>query len=92
MVDKVDADQYSGQPGQMIVVQAHDDFEVTGVNVQITSVGGQPVENGSAVQNPPNSGRWTYTTTQTVSNVTGVQVTATASDRPGNVGTRTVVK
>ncbi len=86
MVDKVDADQYSGQPGQMIVVQAHDDFEVTGVNVQITSA------SGSAVQNPPNSGRWTYTTTQTVSNVTGAQVTATASDRPGNVGTRTVVK
>ncbi len=92
MVDKVEAETYSGQPSQTIVITAHDDFEVIGVTVAIRDAGGQPVENGSAVQNPPNSGRWTYTTTQTVSNMTGVQVTATASDRPGNVGTRTVVK
>jgi hypothetical protein len=92
MVDEVSVSGYTGQAGETIVMQAHDDFEVTGVTVSIRDAGGQAVENGVAVQNPPNSGRWIYTTTQTVSNVSGVQVTATASDRPGNVGVRTVTK
>jgi hypothetical protein len=92
VVDKLDASGYSGRPGETIVIQAHDDFEVVGVAVSICDAGGQAVENGTATQDPPNSGRWIYTTTQTVSDVTGAQVTATASDRPGNVGTRTVVR
>ena len=92
VVDEVNASQYTGQANQTIVIAAHDDFEVIGVTVTIRDAGGQTVEGGPAVQNPPASGRWTYTTTQTVSNVTGAQVTATASDRPGNTGTRTVVK
>ena len=66
--------------------------KVTGVTVQIATAGGQSVESGPATQDPPNSGRWMYTTTQTVSDVTGAQVTVTASDRPGNTGTRTVTK
>ncbi len=92
VVDRVEVEAYTGQPGETIVVQAHDDFEVMGVTVRIVSAGGQPVESGPAVQNPPNSGRWTYTTTQTLGDVTGAQVTATASDRPGNEGTQTVVR
>ena len=92
VVDEVNLSGYTGQAGDTIVIQAHDDFEVTGVTVSISEAGGQVVENGAATQNPPNSGRWLYTTTQTVNNVSGVQVTATASDRPGNTGTRTVVR
>jgi hypothetical protein len=92
VVDRLEVSGYTGQAGETIVVQAHDDFEVTGVTVQIAAAGGQLVENGPASQNPPDSGRWTYTAQQTVSNITGVQVTATATDRPGNVGTRTATK
>jgi len=92
VVDKLDVSGYSGQTGETIMIQAHDDFEVMSVAVSISEAGGQAVEHGAATQDPPNSGRWIYTTTQTVSNVTGAQVTATAADRPGNLGTRTVVR
>ncbi len=91
-VDEVDASKYTGQPAQGITVKAHDDFEVMGVTVTIREAGGAAVEGGAAVQNPPGSGQWVYTTTQTVANVTGVTITATATDRPGNLGTRTVTK
>ena len=92
VVDEVNVSGYTGQTGESIVVQAHDDFEVTGVTVSIREAGGQAVESGVAVENPPNSGRWVYTTRETVSNVSGAVVTATASDLPGNVGTLTAVK
>ena len=92
VVDELDVSAYTGQTGETIIVQAHDDFEVTGVTVSIKEAGGQAVESGAAVQNPPDSGRWVYTTKQAVANVTGVVITATASDRPGNLGVKTATK
>jgi len=92
VIDEVDASRYTGQAGETIVIQAHDDFEVIGVTVSIKDSGGQTVESGAATQNPPDSGRWVYTTTQAVANVSGASITATASDRPGNLGVKTGVK
>jgi hypothetical protein len=92
VVDELDASAYTGQAGETIVMQVHDDFEVTGVTVSIREAGGQAVESGAAVQNPPDSGRWVYMTKQVVANVTGAVVTATATDRPGNLGVKTATK
>jgi hypothetical protein len=92
VVDELDVSAYTGQIGETIVIQAHDDFEVTGVTVSLKEAGGQAVESGAATQNPPDSGRWVYTTKQTVASVAGVVVTATASDRPGNLGVKTATK
>jgi hypothetical protein len=89
VVDEVNVSGYTGRAGETIVMQAHDDFEVTGVTVSIRNAGGQMVESGIAAQNPPNSGRWVYTTQQTVTDVSGTVITATASDWPGNAGTLT---
>ena len=92
IVDEVDVSKYTGQAGESVVVLAHDDFEVAGVLVSIKAAGGQVVESGAAIQTPPESGRWVYTTKQAVASLTGATITATASDRPGNVGTKTAVK
>jgi hypothetical protein len=92
VVVRLEVSEYTGQAGQSIVAQAHDDFEVTGVTVSIKEAGGQVVESGAADQNPPDSGRWVYTTKQAVASLTGTTITATASDRPGNVGVKTAVK
>ncbi len=92
VVDDINLSAYTGQAGELIVVRAHDDFEVTGVTVSICEAGGQAVESGAAVQNPPDSGRWVYTTRQAVASISGVTVTATASDRPGNAGLKTATK
>jgi hypothetical protein len=92
VVDEVNVDGYSGQTGETIVILAHDNFEVTGVTVSIKEAGGQTVESGTATQNPPDSGQWVYTTTRTVTDISGATITATASDRPGNLGVKTATK
>ena len=92
VVDEVNLSGYTGQAGETISVRAYDDFEVTNVTVSIREAGGQEVESGAAVQNPPDSGRWVYTTHQAVADASGVTVTATASDRPGNTGIKTAAK
>jgi hypothetical protein len=82
----VDELSLGGSAKPSCVMQAHDDFEVTGVTVSIRDAGGQAVESGAATRNPPDSGRWVYATRQAVDNVTGTAVTAMANDRPGNLG------
>lgn len=65
-VDAVDLSAYSGATGNEIVIQAHDDFEVTSVNVSINDVNGEKIESGGAMETPAKSGRWVYTATTTV--------------------------
>ena len=91
-VDELNVSGYTGKAGESIVVLAHDDFEVVAVTVNIKDAGGQATESGAAIQTPPESGRWVYTTKQAVASLTGVVITATASDRPGNMGTKTEKK
>lgn len=91
-VDTVDLSAYSGAIGNEIVIQAHDDFEVTRVHVSINDAGGQAIESGSAVETPARSGRWVYTTTAAVAQGTEVRIAVTASDRPGGVGEATAQK
>lgn len=92
VVDELNVSGYTGQAGETIVVLAHDDFEVAGVTVSIHRADGQAVESGAAVQNPPDSGRWVYTTREMAAGISGATITATASDWPGNVGVKTATK
>jgi hypothetical protein len=85
VVDGVDLSAYSGAIGDQIVIQAHDDFEVTRVDVSINDAGGQMLEGGSAIETPAGSGRWIYTATTPVAPGTEVRIAVTASDRPGGV-------
>jgi len=57
-VDEVDMAGYTGRVGDLIVVKAHDDFQVAGVMVSLADMEGTPIEEGSAAQTPPESGRW----------------------------------
>lgn len=85
-VDTVDLSTYSGAIGNEIVIQAHDDFEVTKVDINISGTGGQAIEGGSAIETPAGSGRWVYTATAAVAQGTEVRIAVVASDRPGGVG------
>lgn len=91
-VDEIDLSAYAGKVGDPIGVRAHDDFAVVAVTVDIVRENGQAVENGNAVETPPDSGHWVYTTTQSVPTGTAVRVSVTAQDRPGHTGTKTVSK
>jgi hypothetical protein len=81
-IDKVDLTQYHGCRGDRIVVWAHDDFEVTRVQVAIVQFDGAAIEEGNA--SPETDGRWVYTTCVSLPEGTALQVTITVSDRAGN--------
>ena len=82
-VREIDVTDYSGQPGEEIVVRAVDDCEVVSMHVAITQ-DGVVVEEGEAYQDPLNATLWRYTTSQQVE-LPGTTIEAYATDRPGNV-------
>lgn len=49
VIHQVDADEYSGRPGDSIYMKVTDDFRVTGVVVSISNAKGQLVEEGEAI-------------------------------------------
>lgn len=85
-VDEVDVSGYSGAAGDEIVVRARDDFQVTAVAVALTDAEGNAIENGDAVETPPDSSRWVYTATAAVATGTTVRIGVMATDRPGGTG------
>jgi hypothetical protein len=91
-VDEVDVSAYAGRAGDTIIIQAHDDFEVAGVSVDITDANGQVFESGDASETPAKSGRWQYTATADVPIGTAVRIAVTAKDRPGHKGELTQEK
>lgn len=90
VIEKVNPDEYTGLPGERIVVFATDNFEVKEVTVEIRQSGGMLVEKGNAFPND-NGLDWEYTTQFVNMQLTGSIVTAYASDRPGNITTKEMV-
>jgi hypothetical protein len=85
-VDEVDLRNYSGKAGDKIRIRAHDDLDVTGVNVAITNSAGAAIESGEASETPADSGNWIYTASQAVATGSTVRIAVTAKDRPGSTG------
>ena len=74
---------YRGQPGDLIVIQATDDFRVTSVEVVILDSSGSELERGSAtVSRDPTL--WTYTATEQLPSAAGYNIVVYATDIPGN--------
>lgn len=90
-VDEIDLSHYSGQTGGKIIVTASDDFEIVGVEVIITDVAtSQLVEQGPAVKSSNGIVGWSYTATTSVPSGTELSIKATAIDRPGHKGSKTL--
>jgi hypothetical protein len=85
-VNEVDLSGYSGVVGDVIVIQASDDFDVAAVAVALTDADGNAIEDGAAVVTPTDSGRWIYTAQTAVATGITVRIGVTATDRPGGVG------
>jgi len=82
-IDSVVLDGFSGQPGEEIPMYVTDDFRVNTVHVEIYNPDGTEAEHGDAVF--LETGRyWVYTTTGSVSELTGSRVVVKATDLPGN--------
>jgi hypothetical protein len=83
-IHNIDVSGYHGQPGDSIVILAHDDFKVKEVTVTITKADGTLVEEGYATPDPTGY-RWTYAATEVNDNLDDNRIEVTASDMPGNV-------
>jgi hypothetical protein len=86
VVDAIDLESYTGNPGDVIRILASDDFKIVRMAVQILTVGRQVVEEGEAEWNA-GAGCWVYTTRTQVPPETTVLIQAAAMDLPGNRGT-----
>ena len=71
--------EYTGAVGDKINVIATDDFKVTSVKMNLSDPSGNLIEQGNC-QEDLASDCWVYTATTAVLDLTGVVITATASD------------
>ena len=74
---------YYGLAGNIIVVNAVDDFKVKSVDVSVVNENNEVVEKGSAIQN--HDGKlWIYTCVSANPNIKNCRIAAYAYDIPGN--------
>ena len=83
-IGNIDVSGYTGQPGDVIRIQASDNFMVKEVRVTIANADGSLVEEGVASSDPTGY-LWTYTATAVNESLDGNRIEITASDLPGNV-------
>jgi len=82
VVKEVDITAYAGHPGNVVKVDARDDFEVVGVKLTVRdATSGAVVEQGQAVKS---GGFWVYTAQTEAPRDRDLEIEAEASDRPGN--------
>lgn len=77
---------YQGAEGNIIIVQARDDFKVASVKVTIYNTENELVEEGLAIAD---AGNWIYIAVK--SNTSAAKIIATAIDLPGNEGSLEVM-
>jgi len=82
-VREIISSDYSGEPGSKIIVNAVDDFKLTEVKVKITDASGTLIEQGPCVEDI-SADCWVYTATVPVADLTGVVITAIATDIPNH--------
>jgi hypothetical protein len=75
--------RYHGQPHDVLIVAATDDFAVAAVHVSICSPAGVLLEAGPATPQP--DGRWHYLAQTTQPALPGLRLEAEARDYAGNV-------
>jgi hypothetical protein len=86
-VEDIELDEYTGKIGEVIRIQAVDDFEVKSVRVVIRDLEGVQVEQGNAVLE---DGKWAYRGQSEVSAGQTVTIEVTATDHPGHTAVKPV--
>ena len=81
---------YSGAAGNIITIQATDNFKVTAVKVSIYNSDNTLIEEGDAVDNGDKL-NWMYTVSQANNNVAGSKIMVKAYDMPGNETVKEII-
>jgi len=90
VIREIDIALYRGNPGDTISVDASDRIALTMVSLQLYAADGSVAESGSCVEELP-TGRYIYTATTAIANISGMKVTVTVSDIPGNKVTKSII-
>ena len=85
VVERILTIGYKGNVGDVIMVDAFDDFKVNNVHVFIFNAAGDLIEDGPCVADF--KGSWLYTVTQANTSLPGTKIKASAFDIPENEGT-----
>lgn len=88
VITQIDIGNYSGSPGDIIRIEAVDDFRVERIQVTILNAAKVVIEEGEAIINP--DGAWLYTATAANADTTGGKLLVQAIDLPGNITTEEV--
>jgi hypothetical protein len=92
-INEVDLLAYTGKAGDVITVNAMDDFGVAKVHVTLTPMsGGTPIESGYAVETTAGSGVWVYTAQLSVAAGSNVNINVVATDYPGGSAVESFIK
>lgn len=86
-VREVDLSEYTGSQGDLLRIDATDNFEVKSVKIAIRHLDESPIESGEAARE---NGRWVYKAKSAVAAGKTVVIEATATDYAGRTGTRQV--
>jgi hypothetical protein len=85
-INEVDIDNYKGAEGNLIRVDASDNYKVAGVIVMILNAAGLMIESGMAVEYPYSGcGEWIYKTMESNPEWQGGKVVVRVTDSPGNI-------
>ena len=79
-----DLSKYQGQVGDTIAVKVEHDLALAGVDVNILSSAGAPIEAGKAAETGLGSGKWTYTAASAVAPGTELLIEMVGVDYAGN--------
>ncbi|MEO5978871.1 MAG: hypothetical protein ABIS36_10935 [Chryseolinea sp.] len=83
-ISPLDLKRYTGAVGDAILIEAHDDFRVTAVSVEIQDPNGITIERGAASAIPELFDTWTYTITVLNATPVGSKLIVTATDFANN--------
>jgi hypothetical protein len=89
VVEKIITIGYRGEVGDIIMIEAFDDFKVNNVRLEIFNAAGELIESGPCEVDFKES--WKYTVTRENASVQGTKIKATAFDIPENEGTLEVI-
>jgi hypothetical protein len=89
VINEVDLSSYAGRTGDIIRIQASDDFEIRNVSVQMREPEtGEEIDGGAAVLGPNNI--WSFTAQSNIPPDHPFVIEVSATDRPGHKGTKTL--
>jgi hypothetical protein len=86
-IDDINTENYSGQPGDIILITSRKVLKITSLEVSIIHPDGTVLEKGAAIFSPADAA-WRHVTTAAATVTSGTVIKAVATDRPGKVVTK----